>query len=111
MGGIMTFCRTVTTAFATAMVSWVLEGAGYIESTAGQVIVQPDSVLLAIRLLMIITIVLLFSIGFIASMKYKVTDKKLTRIRYFADVKREGNFEALSEEEKNEYERLVKELC
>lgn len=111
MGGIMTFCRTVTTAFATAMVGWVLEGAGYIESTAGQVIVQPDSVLLAIRLLMIITIVLLFSIGFIASMKYKVTDKKLTRIRYFADVKREGNFEALSEEEKNEYERLVKELC
>jgi Na+/melibiose symporter-like transporter len=111
MGGIMTFCRTVTTAFATALVAWVLGAAGYQESVAGEMVIQNDKVLLAIRLLMALTITLLFSIGFIASLQYKINDKKLARIRYFSDKKREGNYDTLTDEEKQEHDKLIKELC
>lgn len=108
MGGIMTFCRTIATAFATAMVGWVLGFAGYEESVANEVVVQPDSVLLAIRLLLAVSVVLLLSVGFIAASKYKVTDKKLERIRYFNDKFREQ--EELTEQEAAEKQALIDEL-
>ena len=108
LGGIMTFCRTIATAFATAMVGWVLGFAGYEESVANEVVVQPDSVLLAIRLLLAVSVVLLLSVGFIAASKYKVTDKKLERIRYFNDKFREQ--EELTEQEAAEKQALIDEL-
>lgn len=111
MGGVMTFCRTITTAFATAMVGFVLGGANYMESTAGVLVKQSAETLLAIRLLLGISVTVLLSVGFFASAKYKVTDKKLSRIRYFIEKRREAGLESFTEEEMAEYNKLQKELC
>lgn len=100
-----------STAFATALVGWVLGASGYIESTAGETIIQSENVILAIRLLLGVTITVLFTLGFIVSLKYKITDRKLERIRYFSDKKRDGTFDMISDEEKQEYQELQKELC
>jgi Na+/melibiose symporter-like transporter len=110
MGGVMTFCRTVTTAFATAMVGFVLGGANYMESTAGELVNQSPETLLAIRLLLGISVTVLLSLGFIASLKYKVTNKKLERIRFFVEKRREDGIESLTAEERTEYAQLMKEL-
>jgi len=107
----MTFCRTITTAFATAMVGFVLGGANYMESTAGVLVKQSAETLLAIRLLLGISVTVLLSVGFFASVKYKVTDKKLSRIRYFIEKRREAGLESFTEEEMAEYNKLQKELC
>lgn len=110
MGGVMTFCRTVTTAFATAMVGFVLGGANYMASTAGQLVNQSPETLLAIRLLLGVSVTVLLSLGFFASLKYKVTNKKLERIRFFVEKRREDGIESLTAEERTEYDGLIKEL-
>ena len=86
MGAVMTFCRTITTAVASASVGWVLAGANYIEHTADQIVTQPDSVATALRIFIGVMVGVLFVTAFIASCSYKVTDKKLSRIRYFSKI-------------------------
>ncbi len=117
MSGVMTFCRKAATAFGVGMVGWVLTGAGYIPSkiseTTGKEIffAQPDSVYIAIRVFLAVTVTVLITIGFIAAVRYKVTDKKLERIRYFVDKRNEVGVEGFTAEEKAEYDKLIKELC
>ena len=43
-------------------------------------------------------------------MLYKITDKKLARVRYYLDVQRAGNNDTLTEEEQAEREALLNEL-
>lgn len=116
MSGVMTFCRKAATALGVGMVGWVLSGAGFIPSTKipGQpetFFAQPDSVYIAIRVLLAVSVGVLLTIGFIAALRYKVTDKKLERIRYFVDKRNEVGVEGFTAEEKEEYDKLVKELC
>ncbi len=111
MGAVMTFSRTIATAFATSSVGWVLEGANYIEHEAEEIVTQPDSVATALRIFIGIAVGVLFLIAFAASCFYKVTDKKLSRIRYFNDKVREGALDSLTLAEQIEREKLVEELC
>lgn len=116
MSGVMTFTRKVATAVGTGMVGWVLTGAGYIKpiiDETGKSILQeqPDSVLIAIRVLIAVSVTVLLTIGFIASVKYKVTNKKLERIRYFVTKRNESGEESFTEEEMKEYLELKKTLC
>ena len=116
MSGVMTFMRTLATAFGTGMVGWVLGGAGYIEPIVdenGNSILQqqPESVLVAIRVLIAVAVTVLLTLGFIASIKYRVTDKRLARIRYFVLKRNESGVESFTEEERAEYEDLKKKLC
>lgn len=111
MGAVMTFCRTITTAFATASIGWVLAGANYIEHTADELVVQPASVAPALRIFIGVVVCILFVAAFFISLKYKVTDKKLQRVRYFNDKLREGQLDSLTIAEQVEREDLIKELC
>lgn len=116
MSGVMTFARKAATAFGVGMVGWVLSGAGFVPSVKvpgqeEQFFAQPDSVYIAIRVFLAVTVAVLLTIGFIAAVRYKVTDKKLERIRYFVDKRNEVGVEGFTEEEKAEYDKLVKELC
>ncbi len=116
MSGVMTFMRTLATAFGTGMVGWVIGAANYvnpdIDENGNSVLQQqPESVLLAIRLLIAITVTVLLTIGFIASIKYRVTDKRLARIRYFVLKRNESGEESFTAEEKEEYDKLRKLLC
>ncbi len=105
--GMMTLVRKCAGAFGVGVIGWVLSAASYKEGV-GQV--QPESALLAIRLLMGIAIAVLISIAMIASFKYKVTNKKLERARYFIEANKANELDQLSDEEKSERDALIKEL-
>jgi Na+/melibiose symporter-like transporter len=113
--GVMTFSRKLANAFAVFMVGWVLDLSGQIPDFTDPVtrevtrFEQPDSVLLAIRLIMGISIVLIMSAAFFFSLKYKVTGPKLIRVRYFLSKAKEN--EELTPEEQIEKDALLKELA
>lgn len=108
--GMMTLFRKVSGAIGVGMIGWVLTAANYKESIADEAVVQPQSALIAIRLFMGIAIALLILIAFLASFRYKVTNKKLDRARYFIDRKAESGYAGLTAEEKIEYNQLCDEL-
>lgn len=112
--GMMTLARKVAGAFGVGLVGWIMTGAGYIENTSGDAsnyVVQPSSALLAIKLMMGISIVVLISVAMFASFKYKVTNAKLKRIRYFCELAEQGALDTLSEEERQERIALINELA
>ncbi len=65
---------------------------------------------MAIRILFGIVVVVMISLAIWASLKYKVTDQKLTRIKYYLEKQRAGENDTLTDEEKAEKEALIKEL-
>ena len=112
--GMMTLARKIAGAFAVGLVGWIIGGAGYIENTTGDAAVyiqQPESALLAIKLVMGIAIALFITLAMLASFRYKVTTAKLKRIRYFNDLGEKGLLGTLNEEEKAERIALINELA
>ena len=82
--------------------------------TSAEVTAAADNVakvLLTIRLLMGIAIAVLISVALFASFQYKVTSKKLTRVKYYLDHMHNGTIGELTEEERAEMEALQTELC
>lgn len=107
--GMMTLARKVAGAFGVGLVGWIMTGAGYItDDNATSYIVQPASALLAIKLVLGVAIAVFISIALFASFKYKVTSKKLERMRYFIDAKKSGA--PLTDEEEEERTAMVAEL-
>ncbi|MCR4661213.1 MAG: MFS transporter [Clostridia bacterium] len=109
--GMMTLARKIGGALAVGIVGWIIGGVGYIENTSGNAstyIEQSDTVLLTIRLVMGICIAVFITIAFIASFKYKVTNKKLERVRYFIEARKNGS--VLTPEEEQERTDLVHAL-
>ena len=109
--GMMTLARKVAGALGVGMVGWITGAAGYIENTTGDAsiyIEQPASALLAIKLVLGVAIAVFISIALFSSFKYKVTSKKLERMRYFIDAKKKGL--PLTEEEEAERAKMIKEL-
>lgn len=107
--GMMTFSRKLSSALAIQLFAAGLTIAGYKSGTAENIIVQPQSVVLAVRLMMGVSVAVFLAMGFYASVRYKVTNKKLERIRYFCEMRR-ANAE-LSPEEEEEKKKLLKELA
>ncbi len=70
-----------------------------------------SAVLLTIRLLMGIAVAALITIALVAALRYKVTSKKLIRIKYFLDHMHAGTLDTLTEEEVEEMTKLQTELC
>ena len=104
--GMMTLARKIAGALGVGLVGWILGGVGYVEGrNPGD---QTDEVLLAVRLIMGLAIVVFIAIAFYASFRYKITNKKLTRVRYFIEARKSGT--VLSEEEEAERTALVHEL-
>lgn len=112
--GLMTFTRKIGTAIAQSVVLIVLACVGYSDCTQKiynkELDAYPTKVTLAIRILLGAVVLVMISLAIWASLKYKVTDKKLTRIKYFLEIQRAGENDTLTEEEKAEKEALLKEL-
>lgn len=109
--GMMTLARKVGGALAVGMVGWIIGWCGYDENKSGDVtvyITQPDSALLAIKLVLGISVAILIAFAFFASFRYKIDSKKLTRIRYFIDKNKEGA--TLTDDENAERDALISEL-
>jgi len=105
-GAIMTFSRKIANALAILMVGQILSAAGHVPDVTVR---QSDSVLTAISLTMGITVVVVMGFSFFISLKYKVTEPKLSRVRYFIDKAKTN--EELTPEEQAEKAALTKELC
>ena len=104
--GMMTLARKIAGALGVGLVGWILSGVGYDKDNApGD---QTDEVLLAVRLIMGLAVVFFIAIAFYASFRYKINNKKLTRVRYFIEARKAGA--ELSEEEEAERTALVHEL-
>lgn len=109
--GMMTLARKTAGALGVGLIGWILDPIGYIANDSddpAKYIPQTEEVLLAVRLIMGIAIVVFISIALYASFRYKITNKKLARVRYFIDARKEGT--VLSEEEEAERAALVHEL-
>ena len=106
--GMMTLIRKCAGALGVGMIGWIL--VDYVESDNSVYIQQTDATLLTIRLLMGIAIAVLISIAMFASFKFKVTNKKLTRMRYFMDLNRAGQLDTITEEEAAERDQMIAEL-
>ena len=104
----MTLIRKCAGALGVGMIGWIL--VDYVESDNSVYIQQTDATLLTIRLLMGIAIAVLISIAMFASFKFKVTNKKLTRMRYFMDLNRAGQLDTITEEEAAERDQMIAEL-
>lgn len=107
--GMMTLARKVAGAFGVGLVGWILQGAGYKTVENSEVYIeQPHSALLAIKLVLGISIAVFISIALFASFRYKVTSKKLERMRFFIDARKNGT--ELTPEESEEREAMIAEL-
>ena len=109
--GMMTLARKIAGALGVGLIGWILDPIGYISNDSDdptKYIPQSEEVLLAIRLLMGIAIVVFISIALYASFRYKIDNKKLSRVRYFIEARKSGT--VLSEEEEAERTALVHEL-
>ena len=130
--GLMTFTRKIGTAIAQSTVLIVLacvkysaytdeivknkaaiaeaEAAGEILDTSQMLLEYPASVTNAIRILFALVVVVMIGLAIWASLKYKINDQKLTRIKYYHEKQRAGENDALSEEEQAERKALLEEL-
>ena len=109
--GMMTLARKIAGAVGVGLIGWILDPMGYVSNESGdptKYIPQSEEVLLAIRLLMGLSIVVFISIALFASFKFRITNKKLTRVRYFIEARKNGT--VLTEEEEAERTALVHEL-
>ena len=109
--GMMTLARKTAGAIGVGLIGWILDPIGYVSNDSGdptKYIPQTEEVLLAIRLLMGLAIVVFISVALWASFNYKITNKKLARVRYFIEARKNGT--VLSEEEEAERTALVHEL-
>lgn len=109
--GIMTLVRKLAGALGVWIVGLILGFVGYIESESNVTIIQKPEVLLTIRLLLGGSIAVLISLALIFSFKYKVDNKKLSRIRYYIERKKEGTLSTMTQQEKDERLALVEELA
>ena len=109
--GIMTLVRKLAGALGVWIVGIVLGVVGYVESTSDQIIIQSETVLLFIRLLLGLSITILISLALWASFNYKVDNRKLTRVRYFIERKKAGTLASMLDEEKQERLDLLEELA
>jgi len=78
------------------------------ELNMAEISANVDKVLLTIRLLMGIAIALLIAIAMFGSFKFKLNNKILARMRYFTDKVKAGEYDTLTEEEKQERIDLIK---
>jgi GPH family glycoside/pentoside/hexuronide:cation symporter/oligogalacturonide transporter len=106
--GLMTLLRKVAGGFAILVIGIVFEFSGQIP---GMTETQPESAVLAIRLLLGCFIAVFISLAYFASFQYKVTNAKLERIKYFNDLGRKGLLPGLGKEENDERIALIKELA
>jgi Na+/melibiose symporter-like transporter len=107
--GLLTFARKLSTALAIFLVGLALQLAGYDKKQAVQSL-DKEGLFWTIRIIFAASIVILMSLAAYTSFRYKITDKKLVRVKHFLDIQREGRNDELTPEEAAEKEALLKEL-
>lgn len=111
--GMMTLIRKVAGALGVGLIGWVLSGVGYdtyisnINHGIANSVALTDTVVLTIRLLMGIAVTVLIAFAFFAACNFRVNNKVLARVRYLSDKVKTGQYDSLTEEEKQERIDLI----
>ena len=89
--GMMTLARKLAGALGVFVAASGIQAFGYKETPIdAERIVQTSNALLGVRIVLSSAVVILISIALFASFKYKVNNKKLDRIKYFNQLRRDG---------------------
>lgn len=111
--GMMTLIRKVAGALGVGLIGWVLSGVGYdtyisnINHGIANSVTLTDTVVLTIRLLMGIAVTVLIAFAFFAACNFRVNNKVLARVRYLSDKVKTGQYDSLTDEEKQERIDLI----
>jgi len=83
MSGFTNFINKIAQGLGLSIVMWIIGFAGFIERQPGQaeVLTQPDSAMLAIRIILMVAPIVLMSFGVWVSTKYKIDAKKQEEIK------------------------------
>ena len=111
--GMMTLIRKVAGALGVGLIGWVLSGVGYdtyisnINHGIANSVALTDTVVLTIRLLMGVAVTVLIAFAFFAACNFRVNNKVLARVRYLSDKVKTGQYDSLTDEEKQERIDLI----
>lgn len=111
--GMMTLIRKVAGALGVGLIGWVLSGVGYdtyisnINHGIANSVALTDTVVLTIRLLMGIAVTVLIAFAFFAACNFRVNNKVLARVRYLSDKVKTGQYDSLTDEEKQDRIDLI----
>ena len=103
---IMTFARKSSSALVIMLFSLVLQFTGY----NGDLEVQSISAQNGIKYVMAFTCILFMVLGFVMARRYVLSQQKNQQVQKYLALKRAGELETLTEEEKAEYDRLMESL-
>jgi oligogalacturonide transporter len=83
MSGFTNFINKIAQGVGLSLVMWIIGFAGFIERQPGEdhVLTQPDSAMLAIRIILMLAPIILMGIGIFVSTKYKIDAKKQEEIK------------------------------
>lgn len=111
--GMMTLIRKVAGALGVGLIGWILTGVGYdtyianINNGISNAPALTENVVLTIRLLMGIAVTVLIAFAFFAACNFRLNNKVLARVRYLSDKVKTGQYDSLTEEEKQERIDLI----
>ena len=111
--GMMTLIRKVAGALGVGLIGWILSGVGYdtyisnINHGIANPVALTDTVVLTIRLLMGVAVTVLIAFAFFAACNFRVNNKVLARVRYLSDKVKTGQYDSLTDEEKQERIDLI----
>lgn len=111
--GMMTLIRKVAGALGVGLIGWILTGVGYdtyianINNGISNAPALTANVVLTIRLLMGIAVTVLIAFAFFAACNFRLNNKVLARVRYLSDKVKTGQYDSLTEEEKQERIDLI----
>lgn len=103
---IMTFARKSSSALVIFLFSLVLQFTGYDANLE----VQNVSAQNGIKYVMAFTCIIFMILGFVMAKRYVLSKAKNEQVQKYLAISREGELEALSDEEKEEYSELIKSL-
>lgn len=109
--GVMTFVRQLSSGAAVFLVGALLSASGYIERAAGAAATaQPASALLTIKLIITLIPIVLTVLGILCAMKYPINSDNFKRIREVIELRRSGEYDALSGGAKSGIENEMKDI-
>lgn len=99
---IMTFARKSSSALVIFLFSLVLEFTGYDKDLVVQTVAAQNG----IKYVMAFTCILFMVMGFVMARRYVISQSVNEKVQTYLAYRREGKWEALSEEEKEEWQEL-----
>lgn len=109
--GVMTFIRKASSAIAIFIIGNVLSLTGFVTPTDSVPIPnQPNSAIYGIKFIIFFAFLILMGFAYFVARKFRLTPEVSKRVKYFNEKQQADEIKYLSQEEKEEYKRLMQEF-